>query len=684
MIRKTIYGVFFASVTISSASLAEEAAEAASDASEIIVTGQKLGQSLKDTPSSVVVVSGKELDDPAFRDIEDFLRRVPNVIFNTGGQLPTVRGIDGNGIANGGVGAVSGGRPRLTTYVDGVPRSFSFLPNGVPVTWDIGQLEFYRGAQSTTLGRNAIAGAIVVQTADPNNRFSGAAELGIRTKGTSYNGAATLNVPLIDDRLALRVSADGFTGDNFITYVGALADRADFISKDEGYRLRAKLALRPNGFDDDLSFRLAYEKQYTRRPSLEDATQLASARQFTQSNPANVAVFTLDNELLSVEAKVPLGENWSAYGIASYQNSKENGLPILTDGSSLDVFANSKEYTQEGRITYAPAGSQLKAVAGVFHFTRDRKEGGEPGSAFVYDATDKASTIALFADAVLPLGQFDLIAGARFERERQRRNFLAVFGLGLDVDIKQNIFLPKAGVRWNINERQSVTALYYRGYSPAAAAVSFVSFTPYQFERETADTIEFAIRSEFGAVTLNANIFATRYKDQQLLGSGPLGVADAVVVNADRTRYLGAESDITWKATPTLTLTGAVGLLDTKIIQFGGDPSNNVNNGNDLPFSPSVTGRIAASWEPIAKLRLDVDARYTAERFSFFQNTSDDRLGSNIISDIRARYTIGRFTLHAFVENVFDRFYFISKDPVFDATSVGRPRTFGAAIRATF
>ncbi len=683
MIRKCICGLLFTAVTICPAS-AQEAADAVPEAGEIVVTGQKLGQSLKDTPSSVVIVTGKELDQPAFRDVEDFLRGVPNVIFTSGGQLPTVRGIDGNGVALGGTGAVSGGRPRLTTYVDGVPRSFSFLPNGVPVTWDIGQLEFYRGAQSTTLGRNAIAGAIVVETSDPENRIGGAAELGIRTKDTTYNGAATLNVPIINDRVALRVSADGFSGDTFINYVGPLADRADFISKDEGYRLRAKLALRPNGFDDDLSLRLAYEKQYARRASPEDLTQLSTARLFTQSDPASASVFTLDNELFSAEAKVPLGESWLAYAIASYQNSRENGLPVLTDGSSLDVFANSKEYTQEGRITYAPAGSRLKAVAGVFHFTRDRVEGGEPGSAFVYDATDKASTIALFVDAVLPLGQFDLLAGVRFERERQKRNFIAIFGLGLDVDIKQNILLPKGGIRWNVNDRQSITALYYRGYSPAAAAVSFVSFEPFQFTRETADNFELAWRSEFDDVTFNTNIFATFYKGQQLFGNGPLGIADSIVINADRTRFLGAEADVVWKPTPTLTLTGAIGLLDTKIIRFGGDPSNDVNNGNDLSFAPSVTGRLIASWVVVPKLQLDAETRYIAARFSTIQNAPEDRLGGHALLNLRAAYTLDRFTIFAFVENVFDRFYFTTKSPVFDVANVGRPRTFGAAIRAKF
>ena len=680
MIRKTLVVSLLVSAAPSPA-LADAVTETSS---EIVVTGQKLGQSVQDTPSSVVVVSGEDLDQSSYRDVEDFLRSVPNVVFTSGGQLPTVRGIDGNGVALGGTGAVSGGRPRLSTYVDGVPRSFSFLPNGVPVTWDIGQLEFYRGAQSTTLGRNAIAGAIVVQTSDPEDRIGGAAQIGIRTQRASLEGAATLNVPLVADRLALRVSADGHDGDNFVTYVGALADKADFISQDTGYRLRAKLAFRPKGFADDLSFRLAYEKQYARRPSPEDGTQIDTARQRTQSDPGGISVFTLENELVSFEAKVPLSDDWSAYAIASYQDAREKGLPIFDDGSSLDVFANSKEYTQEARVTYAPADTRLKAVVGAFHFSRTRIEGGVPGSAFVYDAADKASTIALFADAVLPIGDFDILAGGRWEHERQKRNFLAVFGLGLDVDIRQSIFLPKGGMRWNVGERRSVTALYYRGYSPGAAAVSFVSFTPYEFARETSDNIELAWRSDHDSVTFNANVFASWYKGQQLFGNGPLGVGDSVVVNADRTRTIGAEADTVWKPTPTLSFTAGLGLLDTRIVRFGGDPSNDLNNGNDLPFSPSVTGRVAAAWEPTAKSRLDANVRYSAARFSAYQNTADDRLGNHVLLDLRARHFIGRFSLNVFVENVFDRFYFTAKNPVFGAANIGRPRTFGAAIRAAF
>jgi iron complex outermembrane recepter protein len=678
------FSVLAAATVFAQQASAQTMLESAVKIEEIIVTGQKLSQSLQDTPNSVVVATGKELDQPAYRDVEDFLRGVPNVVFTSGGQLPTVRGIDGNGVALGGTGAVSGGRPRLTTYVDSVPRSFSFLPNGVPVTWDIGQLEFYRGAQSTTLGRNAVVGALVIKTTDPQDRFGGAAEIGIRSENISYNGAMTLNVPIVDDRLALRVSADGYTGDNFINYVGPLAPKADFISKDEGYRLRAKLAFRPKGFNDNLSFRLAYEKQYARRPSPEDATQLSSTRARDQANPGSISVFKLSNELVSFEANVSLSDSVTAYAIASYQDSKESGVPIFDDGSSLDVFANSKEYTQEGRVTYAPAGSRFQLVGGIFHFSRNRIEGGVPGSAFVYDATDKANTIAVFADSVIPVGNVDIIAGARWEREQQKRNFLAVFGLGLDVDIRQSIFLPKAGLRWNISSDQSITALYYRGYSPAAAAVSFASFSPYEFSRETADNAELAWRSDYGKLTFNANLFASWYQGQQLFGNGPLGVTDSIVVNAARTRYLGAESNVIWQVMPSLSVTAAIGVLDTKIIRFGGDASNDLNNGNDLPFSPSVTGRLAAAWKPVEKLSLDVDARYSAARFSTYVNALAERLDSHVLLDMRASYDFGAVSVYAYVENLFNRFYVTSKDVAFDGASVGRPRTFGVALRGKF
>jgi iron complex outermembrane recepter protein len=690
MIRRYVAAVSGLALTVGMlpyVAYAQEAPAANDQRSEdILVIGQKLDQTIEDVPASVIVADREALDNGSYQSVEDYLRTIPGLTFSSGRTLPSVRGIDGNGVASGGFGAVSGGRPRITTYVDGVPRAFSFVPNGIPPTWDIDQLAFYRGAQSTAIGRNAAAGAIIVETRDPVDRFEGAAQIGYRNAADSVNGALTVNMPIVDDRLALRVSAEGFTGDGYVTYVGPLTPVADYLSREEGYRLRAKLLFHPAGFGDDTQIRLAYERQYSRGPYSSDVVDLATAEDFTMSIPTSISSFFLHNDLVSLEGRLPIGDSWSLYGIASYQNAREAGPAVIPgDPSFLDVFANSKEWTQEVRLNYAPPGTRTQIAAGVFHFTRNRIEGGSPGSAFVYDATDRASTIALFADATIEAGPFDILAGGRWERERQDRVFFSDFGLGIDADVRQSIFLPKAGLRWNIDEDRSLTALYYRGYSPAGAGVSFLSFNPYQFERETSDTAELALRAAFPdtGLTLNANVFYTTYRGQQLSGVGPLGVADSVILNAARTRQYGMEAAATWEVDEAITVDGSLSLTDARIIRFG-DPVNDVGNGNRPAISPVFAGRIGARVRPATGLEVHANVGYTDDYNILNTPTIGFRVPSRVLVDLRGRYTIGPVTFQIAVENLLDRFYLTSRDPDFGVADAGRPRTVNASIRVNF
>jgi iron complex outermembrane recepter protein len=653
---------------------------------DIIVVGQKLEQTLQDTAGSVVVANSEAIDNGSYRTVEDYLRGIPGLVFSNERELPSVRGVDGTGVASGGFGAVSGGRPRITTYVDGVPRSFSFVPNGVPPTWDIDQLAFYRGSQSTAIGRNAAAGAIIVETRDPVDRFEGAAQIGYRDHADSASGELTLNAPIIDDRLALRVSAEGYTGDGYVTYGGALAPVSERISREEGYRLRAKLLWHPEGFAQDTQLRLAYERQYSRGPRPSDAVDFTNPRDLQLTTPSSISLFLLTNDLVSLEGRLPISDDWSVYGIASCQNAREAGPAVIAgDSNFLDVFANSKEWTQEVRLTYAPSGTRTQIAVGAFHFNRNRVEGGTPGSAFVYNATDRASTIALFADAVIEAGPFDILAGGRWERERQDRNFLADFGLGLDVDIRQSIFLPKAGLRWNIDEDRSLTALYYRGYSPGAAGVSFLSFDPYQFERETSDTAELALRASFPAadITLNANAYYTRYRGQQLGGFGPLGIADSIIVNVERTRQYGAEVAATWDVNSILTFDASLALADARIVRFG-DPLNDVSNGNRPAYAPVFAGRIGALLRPLDGLQLQGSIGYSDGYFTLYTNQDVYQVPSRVDVDVRGRYTAGPVTFQVAIENLFDRFYLTNVDPFFNSANVGRPRTVNASVRVNF
>ena len=130
------------------------------DVQSVVISGTKRAQLEQQATQSVTVLTPEELAGEF--DAFGALIRLPNVSTVSRGQLPVVRGVDGSGVATGSGAAISGGRPRFTTYVDGVARGHSFNPDGSASIWDLKQIEVYRGAQSTTLGRNASAGGMVI------------------------------------------------------------------------------------------------------------------------------------------------------------------------------------------------------------------------------------------------------------------------------------------------------------------------------------------------------------------------------------------------------------------------------------------------------------------------------------------------------------------------------------------
>jgi iron complex outermembrane recepter protein len=61
-------------------------------------------------------------------------------------------------------------RPNIAFVRDGVEgnvQSFVELQS----LWDVGQVEILKGSQSTAYGRNAIGGAVVINTNDPTDYF---------------------------------------------------------------------------------------------------------------------------------------------------------------------------------------------------------------------------------------------------------------------------------------------------------------------------------------------------------------------------------------------------------------------------------------------------------------------------------------------------------------------------------
>ncbi len=125
-------------------------AETGAAAAPLVIVGTKQAQGRQQVTQSVAVLTAD--DTIGLQSALALAARVPNTAQQSVGFLPTVRGLDGNGVATGGGGAVTGANPRMSNYVDGVARTYGATPDGAGSFWDLAQVEVYRGAQSTLLG----------------------------------------------------------------------------------------------------------------------------------------------------------------------------------------------------------------------------------------------------------------------------------------------------------------------------------------------------------------------------------------------------------------------------------------------------------------------------------------------------------------------------------------------------
>ena len=121
--------------------------------------------------------------------------------------------------------------------------------NGVGGGYDFERVEVLRGPQGTLYGRSATSGVVAIHTRDPNTKEVGA-DIALETgTGNLQHYTGGVNVPLVKDKLALRVSGNYYDRDGYRISPGD--DR-------KSNSWRAKLLATPT---DDLSILIGYAQE---------------------------------------------------------------------------------------------------------------------------------------------------------------------------------------------------------------------------------------------------------------------------------------------------------------------------------------------------------------------------------------------------------------------------------------
>ena len=186
---------------------------------EIVVTAEKRSSTIQDTPISMSALSGDQLQQQGITGITGVVQSIPGISMRTSGPGQTeleMRGLSSSG----------GSSPTVGFYLDDYPLTppAAALVGKVvidPDLYDLSRVEVLRGPQGTLYGSGSMGGTVKLVTNEPElNKFDGSVNaFGSGTVGGGFNrgGNLMLNVPLVNDVLAMRIVATDKYRDGWIT-----------------------------------------------------------------------------------------------------------------------------------------------------------------------------------------------------------------------------------------------------------------------------------------------------------------------------------------------------------------------------------------------------------------------------------------------------------------------------------
>ncbi|BDZ73890.1 TonB-dependent receptor [Methylophaga marina] len=618
----------------------------------ITVEGEKQTRTLKDTASSVSVIDQEALKSNQYHTLRDAISSVPNVVVQTG-AVANVRGVLGNGAA-GGFNAVTGGASaRFSTLIDGVNQPFIADLVGDSGLWDIEQIEVFRGPQSTNNGRNSIAGAMYIKTADPTFDWEGKVRLGYRNNERYIDKAVMLSGPVIEDTLAFRFSGQLIDGQTDTSNEPYESNPTNIdLNELDTKQGRFKLLWTPT---DNLELMFTHS-QYTEkgdggRRYFEDTDTDAYFKTFFRDMDTESVMNSIDAHYqinTSTSLDIKLAQLDYQYAFETYQADP-------ADTQNLDIDDKSRNI--DVKLNFGEGNHAFNGFIGLDYYKRDQDIDSIGGSAD-YNGDDTTDSKAIYSELNFGLTEkLILTTGLRYQDESQERDF--TYG-GLPYTLKEDdtILLPKVALKYDITPETRIGVSAVKGYNSAGGALSVTDNAYYYFDEEKVDTYEAFIRTSFddNRYEVHANVFFNDFDGYQ--GVNSLRRID----NIKKVETYGAEIEGTALVTDNLQTRLGIGLLHTEIKDAGDDYTG--LDGNELNSAPDKTVNFAATYYVSDDFDLGGNIQYTSGYFSDVENTKEREVSGFSLINLRANYRIADLELSAFVNNLTDKRARRSREPV--------------------
>ncbi|QNA85384.1 TonB-dependent receptor [Sphingomonas sp. So64.6b] len=202
---------------------------------DIVVTARRTEERAQRVPVSITAFTQDSLREKSINTGTDLQNYTPSlsVLGDVARNQETysIRGMGGNG------GPGTGSGPGVVGYFAEVPSTVSGPGN----FFDLASLQVLKGPQGTLFGRNTTGGAVLLEPARPKMNVAEGYIDGTLGNLRRRSGQAALNIPIIDDILAIRVAGQFDKRDG---YVRDVVTGRDYLNRNN-YSLRLGVQFNP-------------------------------------------------------------------------------------------------------------------------------------------------------------------------------------------------------------------------------------------------------------------------------------------------------------------------------------------------------------------------------------------------------------------------------------------------------
>jgi iron complex outermembrane receptor protein len=611
----------------------------------IVVTGTKTQnpEDVQDVPLAVTAFNAESLEALKVRDVQGLTYQAPNVSLD---QVGTSRGTANFSIRGLGINSsIPSIDPTVGVFVDGVYLGF----NGGVVfdLFDLDSVEILRGPQGVLFGRNVTGGAVLINTGNPTEEFSGTFRAAVDGPlfedrgGANYIVSGVLSGPIVEDTLLFKLGAYYNKDEGYFTNLfdgsnhgeaetkilrGALEGRFGSVM------LRGKL----DYFESDGDGPSGQNRGAFDRDSFDFAIDFPGF---------------YDNEIwtgsLTAEVEIGPGTLTNIFGYREYSATTGGDIDALP----VFLFHSDTETEQDqisNELRYAVSGDGFDLTVGGFYFdqsiayTEVRDLPPLSPLTFYGGGQQDHQVIGAFAAGEFFLTDaLSIIAGLRWSREEKDAGvtyirprpacsvvegtcptggtnpFIPTENNGFTDDESWSNWSPKLGFQYEWTDSQ-VYAHWTRGYrsggynfritNPAVFENIVVPATggEFSFDEEKVDNYEVGAKFQTidNSFTINLAAYVTTIEDMQRevnQSSPTAGVSQFILNTADATIY-GFEAEARMRVSNSLLFTANIGLIDDEYDEIRFDISGDgVIDEADLdlrlPRVPEVTWGVGAIHE---------------------------------------------------------------------------------------